>query len=280
MFKKLLLGSLILFSTLAWAEPAPPEAGTSTVRAAGTPTSSSEILDHVYLNYFAIYHGASLADLSSSYTLDQKGRPSRFAMFFDSEVTAAYRVDSDIGIGPVIPFLFTPVMGQGFTLGDVGIKAFDRQAISSGGLKVYANLIVQAPTSQSSQARNMSFALKTTPNFRYIFARSRFAVGAWTEAKAYFGVTADKTFKLYAAPYVNYQLSSKLSLNLEYEMEAHHNVGAPTWDLTNYETDLQPGFVWLVTPKIMLNPYVALFTGNRVTLDSTAVGAVISATVL
>ena len=57
-------------------------------------------------------------------------------------------------------------------------------------------------------------------------------------------------------------------------------VNRATFDFTTYETDLQPGFVYMITPTILVNPYVQLFTGNKITSDSTALGAVITARLL
>lgn len=245
-----------------------------------TPRSGS-FVDSLYLNYFATFHGAPLNDLGSPRTVDQKGKPSKFnSINFDSEITAAYLLAPGIGVGPAIPFLAVPVLGQGIILGDLGVKAFNKKTISYKGFNLSTNLILQAPTSKSSQARQMDFAVKTTPALRYSVPASRFTVGAWTEAKAYLGVIKDKTFKLYAAPYANYQLIPNLSLNLEYEMEWHHDVNRPTMDFATYQTDLQPGFVWNVTRDILVNPYVQISTTQNVNSDRMAVGAVISATVL
>jgi hypothetical protein len=247
---------------------------------------SSNVLDRFYADYFGTFHGPEMNNLSSAYTVNNKGQVGGKmpkAINFDSELTTAYIIDKDsgIGIGPDFPFLASPVLGQGLTEGDFGIKAFNKKTIDTGNFRLYTNIYVQAPTSPYSQLVNMKYAVKTTPYFWYHFSGSRFMVGAWTEAKSYQGVTADKTFKLYAAPYVNYQLTPKLSLNVEYEMEAHHNVGAPrALDFTSYETDLQPGFVWNVTNVILVNPFVQIFTGNKITYDSTALGAVISARLL
>ncbi len=245
-----------------------------------------DVLNNLYADYFGTYHGPVLDNMSSPYTVNNKGQTNakfKKAMNFDSELTTAYIVDQDhmIGIGPDFPFLASPVLGQGLTEGDFGIKAFDKKTVDIGGLRIATNLYIQAPTSQYSQSLNMKYAIKTTPYIWYHFRGSRFMIGAWTEAKTYQGVTADKTFKLYAAPYVNYQLTPRLSANLLYEMEAHHNVGAPTaLDFTSYETDFQPGLVWNVTNTILVNPFVQIFTGNKVTYDTTAVGAVISARLL
>lgn len=257
-----------------------PSAGSSTMST--NDASGPSLLDRLYVNYFGIFHGEPLNNLGSTYTVDRNGVQSKYsAINLDSEITTAYMFTSDFGVGPDIPFLLVPVMGQGVILGDVGVKAFDRKTISYRGFDLYTNLILQAPTSKASEARNETMGVKMTPYVRYSFPKSRFTVGAWTEEKAYLGVTTDKTFKLYGAPYVNYRLTSNFSLNLEYEMEAHHNVGdVGMMNFTMYQTDLEPGVVWMITPKIMFNPYLQIFTTNQISSDNMALGAVISATVL
>ncbi|MBI3556028.1 MAG: hypothetical protein HY074_07180, partial [Deltaproteobacteria bacterium] len=263
MRKFLFLGLLTVLSTSAFAAESAltvsssptPMAPVQTMSATAAGTGSSALLDKIYLNYFAIYHGASLTDLGSTYALDRTGKVNTTQkQLLDGEMTAAYMIDKNVGIGPVVPFLMIPGPGQHMVLGDAGIKIFNRKTISGNGLNVYSNLIVQAPTSTASQDRNMTFALKTTPNVRYNVEHSNFALGAWTEAKAYLGVTKSKTFKLYAAPYVSYNLSDRFALNVEYEMEAHHYLGKPSLDFTNYQTDLQPGIIWFITPRVIFNP--------------------------
>ena len=266
---------LSLLGTASFASEAPSPASST------TSAASESILKNLYINYFGTFHGPSTKDLSSPYTVDRTGKTGKYGINFDSELTTAYMIDPSIGIGPVVPFIVTPVLGQGFLLGDVGVKAFDKKTISTSNFNLYTNLILQAPTSDSSKARDMTLSIKTTPNARYNFSGTRVAIGAWTEAKAYLGVTKEKTFKLYAAPYANYRLTSNLSLNLEYEMEWHHDVGQPGLvGFAAYQTDLQPGFVWNITPHVMVNPYVQIFTTNAMSTERMALAAIISASVL
>ena len=253
-------------------------AGNSTVNGTAGPSSA---LSNFGFSYFGNFHGGTLHALDSSYTVDRNGKLSKaYGINFDSSVTAAYMFSPSIGLGPEVPFLLVPVRGKGFILGDVGLKAFNKKTVTDGGFTLATNLSIQAPTSDASQARHMSFAVKTTPSARYAFSHSRFGVGTFTEAKAYIGVIRDKTFKLWAAPYVNYQLSPKISANLLYEMEAHHDVGQAGVGFNNYQTDLQPGIVWIVTPQVFVNPYVQIFTGSRIAADRMAVGTVISASLM
>jgi hypothetical protein len=106
-------------------------------------------------------------------------------------------------------------------------------------------------------------------------------VGAWTEGKTYLGVNTDKTLKIWALPYVDYKLTGSVSLNLGYELEAHHDVGMQGIDMRWYQTDIQTGVVWFISPRFMVNPFLQIFTTTSdIGTDHMALGAVFSATVL
>jgi hypothetical protein len=245
--------------------------------------------DQIYVNYFATFNGPGLTDLGNTNTLNNDGVTKNHLsayghVNFDSTLTAAYLISPKIGIGPVIPFIFYPTQGYGATLGDVGISAFDKKLIADENLKVFANIILQIPSSDISKNNGMDLGVKTTPNFRYHIPKSRFAFGTWGEAKAYLGVKEGtvkspmKSFKLYGLPYLNYQASPQLSWNLGFEMEASHFNNTNPLNFTLVKTDLQPGFVFMITPRIMVNPFVQIFTSEKVALDRTALSAVLSAT--
>ena len=144
-------------------------------------------------------------------------------------------------------------------------------------MAIYANIIFQLPTSDPSSARDMKFAIKSTPAIRYIIPNTRVTIGTWTEEKAYLGVNAGKTLKLWAEPYVNYQVGPNFSWNLGFEAEADHFLGKSTYDLTMYQTDIMPGFVYVFSPKLIVNPYFQVFTSQKVSINNTALGAFLSA---
>ncbi len=247
-------------------------------------SQSSSVMDQVYLSYFGTFNGPGLMNLDNPNALNANGsltdHKTAFGHInFDSEVTAAYLITPTIGVGPVIPFIFFPTQGYGAILGDLGLKAFSKKFYTAPNLNVYANIIFQVPTSDGSKLNEMDFAIKTTPNVRYMIPNSRYTVGAWTEAKAYLGVKdRAKAFKLYADPYVNYQLSPAFSLNLGFEMEANHFANVDkALDFKMVKSDLQPGFIYMVTPKVFLNPFLQVFTTEKISLDRTALSATLTA---
>jgi hypothetical protein len=263
---------------------APTADAASGVSISSVDTNFDRFLQNTYFNYFAIFHGPSMTAVDSPYTIDRNGKqnnsPTAIGMNFDSEITAAYMVTSNIGIGADIPFLLSPVLGQGVVLGDLGGKIFEKRLTDDPNLFISTNLIIQGPTSKASEARDLNIAFKTTPAIRYNFHDSRFSIGSFNEIKYYQGVSMYQTFKLYADPYVNYILTPKLSLNFAYELEYHHNVNDTGYlNFTTYQTDFMPGFVYMITPKVLFNPYVQIFTDQTVAMDHTAIGAIISASI-
>ena len=240
-------------------------------------STSAGILSHLHANYFATFHGPAVNHLDAAETVDSTGKLSKSAMYLDSEIGATYMFDDSIGAGPVLPFLLYTTRGEGASLGDVGFKITDKKTISTSNFNLYTNLILQLPSSDYSYNRGMRLGVKTTPNVRYIFQGTRYSVGAWTEAKAYLGATSGKLFKLYANPYINYQLTHNFSLNVGYEMEADHFAKTSSMDFQMSQNDLMPGFVYVIAPGVLINPYLQIFTGQNISSDRMALGAVVSA---
>ena len=290
MFTKILFTlAVVTASASAYAEEsatatAIPAVGTSSGE---TSAARGSLMDDLYINYFGIYHGPSLNNLTSPYTLSRKGLTNTKSlsdgtnnMGFDSELTAAYMITKSIGIGPYIQFYAFPVQGYGITMGDVGIKLFNKHFVHTDNLNVYANMILEAPVNYDKD-RGVDVKIKMTPNFRYDFRSTRFSAGMWTEETMYVGVSPliadNKAFKLDFLPYVNYQLTPKLAATLTYEYETDHVAGKSNLDFKMFQTDIMPGFSYFVTPKILVNPYLQFFTTEKLAMDRTGLGAVVSA---
>ena len=277
---------LLTLATPSFAESTANTAGAST---ATSDVSNNSVLDNLSLSYFGIFHGPQVTNLSSPYTPDRKGYEPKKSlkdgtnnMGFDSDLTAAYMVTKDVGIGAYAQFYLFPVQGYGITMGDVGIKAFDKHFIKTPQLNVYSNFIVEAPVNYDKD-RGVNVKIKMTPNVRYNFAKSRFAAGMWTEQAFYFGasdkIKNNKQTKLSFLPYVNYQLAPKWSLRLTYEYETDHMAGKDNFDFTRYQNDVMTGFVYSITPTVIVNPYLQFMTTEKIAIDRSSIGATISASI-
>ena len=244
---------------------------------------SRSVTDRLFADYFTYYHGPSLSDLKAAESVDNKGRPSKFAVSgLDSDVNVAYIVgkETGFGIGPHVPFVIQPTKGGQFGLGDVGLKLFQKKTITTENFRLSTGLYLQAPTSEPSKARGMDFGVKLTPNLYYDVPDSRIRIGAWTEFKWYANVKVDKVYKAWAAPYVSYRISERFLLNLQYEMEAHKNVDNDPLQFIAYQNDIQPGVIWMITKHTMINPYVQIFTSGPIATNTSALGFVFYSTLM
>lgn len=254
----------------------------SAFAADGTSFSENNAwVKNVYANLFTNYHGATLSDPVGSRTLDHNGKPSRSAMVnFDSEFATGYRLSPSVKLGVIVPFFVYPfpTLGENMTLGDVGAKV-SWKAIATDNFHLDANLAVQPPTSQYSRSKNIRMGIKATPSGRYDFDAIPLSLGAWTEVKEYVNAS-DKNLKLWALPYAEYQIVKNLAFNVGYEMQWYHYTGRPNGKIANYLQDLQPGLVWRAMKHLSINPYLQIYTQNKLNSDSTAFGVIANAALL
>ncbi|MBS1958472.1 MAG: hypothetical protein JST80_03280 [Bdellovibrionales bacterium] len=244
----------------------------------GQSTSRAGVMDDLHFSFFSNFHGPNVNHLSSAETVNSKGVENpKQRQYFDSELTAAYKLNTDQGVGIVVPFFYAPTKGGDFSIGDIGAKIYDKKTIATKDFTLSTNLIVQGATSTYSRERGQTVSLKTTPAARYNIPASRFSLGAWTEAKTYFGVFAGKLFKLYGEPYVSYQITPSLSGIVGFEYEADHFVGTTPFDFSTYQHDIIAGVSYMFSPHFIVNPYIAFYTTEKLSMNNAALGAIITA---
>lgn len=274
--------TILLGSSVFADEPSMNVSSTATAPVAISGTSQAVeargiSMDDLYVSLFSNFHGPGVTNFNS-FSLDGKGKSSTRGINFDSNLTLAYLFTKAIGAGVEIPFFYLPGQKTAFEIGDVGLKVFNKKLIATQNFSLYGNILIQAITSDYSRSLGQQVGLKTTPYFRYNIPGSRFSYGAWTEAKAYVGAVKGKAFKLWAAPHLDYQISPKVSAILQYEIESDHMVGKPgVMNFTTYQADFTPGIAYFITPKVMINPYLQIFTTEKIALDRTGLGAIITA---
>lgn len=258
--------------------PVKPSAAPTILGGTSEAISNKSFSESMYISLFSNFHGPSVTRAGSAFSLDRKGIESNRGINFDSNLTVAYLFTPSFGAGLEIPFFYLPGKATAFEIGDVGVKVYDKKLVKTQNFSLYGNIILQAITSDYSQSLGQDFAIKTTPNFRYYISGSRFSFGAWTEAKAYLGAKKGKTFKLWAAPHVDYQITPKLSAIFQYAVESDHMANTPgVLNFTAYQTEFNPGIAYFITPHVMINPYLQILATDKIALDRTGIGAIITA---
>ena len=282
-FYMIAMFAIVLCSQPAHADSSVPFDTGASIASSGSGSSSA--LDNIYVNYFGIYHGPRINQIDKPTTLNHDGSTPKGAYSdgtndqnFDSELTTAWMINPDWGIGLTTQFNAYPVQGYGITMGDFGLKTFDRHIVNNANWHVYANLNLQHAFGYDAE-RNVGLKIKTTPYFRYDFSNSRFSVGSWNEVTYYAGAQFGNQYKLYADPYVMYQQWEKFAWTFAFEVETDH-VATPRAGsyFQTSETDFMPGFTYVFSRKLIVNPFVQIFTGPNIAMNRTGLGVNISAT--
>jgi len=157
----------------------------------------------------------------------------------------------------------------------IGISKGD--LIKIGDFSVFANLTNQFSVfSGDYWLAPGSFQITSLP-------LGRFTLGTYSDMRAFFYRgpvgTGKNDLALYLAPYVNYKLTPTLAASAWYEMAAVHKGGQGlTFD--DDGTNLSLGMSWDLSEKFNLTPYLRMYTGDVVSLESTQFLMQISATIL
>jgi len=226
------------------------------------------------VNYFSIFYGPSIHNPSSYQpTPDGALDPSR-PLLLKNYLTLGYDLSPDYTVAATGYWLYQPVMKQELDLMDPFVRISANQLIHGEGFNHYADFRVHIPVSATSRATDLLASFQTWNVTTYEIPSTRLTLGAYTSVWFnYFGKQgAGDMLELYFAPNLNYQMSRTVAATLVYEMGASHPFGDTTTHVYNDGTDLQPGVSWDITPRLNFNPYLTLYTGNKVTLDSTAMG--------
>jgi hypothetical protein len=134
--------------------------------------------------------------------------------------------------------------------------------------------------SKRSQSAHLITSLRASQSTSY--SRNRWTLGVSTYERVFLYTSqsskAPAKFELFAGPFVQYQLGKTTALTLNYSMDTVHAAKADFLDWSAGETsDLSLGLSWDITPKVNFNPFLTIYPGGKITLDSTQVGFYLSA---
>ncbi len=229
-------------------------------------------------DYFAIFYGPSLGSPSSLQpTSSGELDPSR-PLVVKNYLTLGYSPTPEMAISAVTYWQWRPVNGHDIMMKDPYLAISHNKLLNSGPLNLYADLRIHFPVSSPSREANLLTSLQSFQMLTYPVGSSHLTLGAFSSIRynLYGPLGFGNDLELYFGRNLNYQISSTLAFTLLYEMGASHIFGAPPSQLYSDGTDLEPGISWVIAPGLVINPYLNLFTGDRVNFHSTAFGMTLS----
>lgn len=281
---RLLGTSLILFTGSAWAVTTPSTSVTD------TRTVAPQLLDQLTASYFGVFSGPSLGSLSY-YQPDDQGHileaPANRVVLRNS-LSLGYKVTPDVVAGVIGNFNYYPVpvfSGNSFEIADPSLRLSHGKLIQQGNFNLGADLRALIPATQRTRDRNIVTSIRAMQSSTYQVPETQFSLGAYSFAKAYIygqGAPEDSmNLEAYLAPFVSYQFSNTVTMNLTYEMNAMHrrNQSITSWSSKD-PTDLNLGLSMNLTPTVNFNPWIEIFPGGKINLDATQLGAYLSARLL
>ena len=271
---------------LLTATPALAAAKTSSVKVASaespqmsseyeaTPENASNFIDSFSVSYFGIFSGPSLGNPSSLQpTPTGEPNPDK-PLDFDNYLTLGYGVNDNIAISGTARYAYQPVRGQAIRMIDPFARISHDELIHVMDFNLASEIRFHFPVTHESRLADLLAGFESYSFASLPIGSSRFTLmGIASIRYNVFGRRGSgEDLQTYFAPIISYQLSPTVSLVARYEMYLGHIFGDKPFVFTNDGTDLEPGVYWQVTQRLSLNPYINLYTGNKVTLKSSSVG--------
>lgn len=233
-------------------------------------------------SHFQTAHGLAREDIATGAApgyLDPSS-PVGFREYF----SVAMPFGESSKIEPVIPFKIKAYPESANALGDIYFKLANSKYATFGGANLYSDLRVYLPTSDGSKAKGLNLALGTKQNLTYAVPDTKWTLGTIGVAKFSFYEVAGpridgkvkKDIELTLVPNVSYQALANLSIDVGYELDGNHMSGQSLFEYNSDGTYLEPGITWDISSSLSFNPYVDIFTGDRIATDTMLVGAAVT----
>jgi hypothetical protein len=252
-----------------------------------------KLKDMFQASYFGDYRGGNPGQYGNGLQPGTDGNPdSTSPQGIESYVTTGYKFAPDWMAGVTSHFFYNETDSTGPGLESAGFRMLNpsiviskANLINSNGFKLKGYIYGQIPVSNydyiSVPGRNMVTSIQPTANLTYDIKGTRWTLGLYNYITAYIpgSNTPDglRTYKLYQAPYVNYQMTPTVAATLWVDLfQITRKQGTPfITGMDNYMPDLEPGVNWDVIPGYLsLNPMLNIYPGHA-TLASTSFQMVI-----
>lgn len=262
---------------------------------ADTNTSATTLADwHAWANknlsatYFGVYRGGPLSRPGYSLQPGVDGVPDPTSpQSTENYINMGYKLDKDTIVGVSTHFYYTPLgvpqaHGDPVEMLDPALMFSKANWISLGDFKVKGMFFVTLPMSKFDYLRRHEQVMSVSPTFNatYDIPRYKLTLALYGYVTAYLGGSASigpyRTYKVYAAPNVNYQFAKTVGATLWVDLfQVTRATGTPFISgMDNYAVDIEPGINWDILPNLSFNPMLNIYPSNM-TMNATSLQAVL-----
>jgi hypothetical protein len=259
---------------------------TSTINSQSLMQRISEV---AALNYYGVYRGAPLSNLKSSQQPTVFGTPSTDPQSIESTLTAGYKFNKDWMAGFVAHFYYFPIgnpvgTGQDLQMYNPWFIVQATNLVNRNGFKLNGRFTAELPVTKVDflETNGSATALTATMISSYEVPNTSLTLGFFAYARGYIptGSALDtaRTYKIYGAPNLNYQLTKTLAATMWVDLIQLTRYGGSGFisGMKNETVDIEPGINWDITSKLSFNPVLNIYPAHP-TLASTSLQAFISA---
>jgi hypothetical protein len=281
--------------TIKTSESAPSSPKDNISQTTSGPSSYDSLKKVLEVTYFGDYRGGSAGQYGTGVQPTVGGNPDdtspqgienfittgyKFAPNWMVGVTTHFFYNTQDSVGPALPSGNNQNINSGMEMLNPMFVLTKTKLIDNGNFKLKGYLYAQVPLSQydyiSVPGRDMATAIQPTANMTYDIPGTRWTLGTYSYITGYIPTSSTpsglRTYKFYAAPYVNYQMTATVAATLWVDLlQITRAQGTPFIDgMSNYTADVEPGINWDVIPgALSLNPMLNIYPGHA-TLASTS----------
>lgn len=279
---------------LAAATPAPVASPPAKVAPVAVPAATTPVAEAtpsirpvnewLRLRFVDEYYGPSLGDPREFQYDPQEVYPGDSqSMLFT--ISTGYKINKRFQVYWNTRFIWTIANSDpdsGLRITDGRLYLSDADILTVDTFKISAKYYIQPAMDHKTREINRLVAFAFDPLLNYDIPDTKFSIS--TEflfryimyqhgRDARYPAKPTKDMDLVFYPAINWQILPTLAANLAYEMDGKHHKGQDwfTYRLnTVYGTTyLQPGLSWDAFPSLNINPYLTIYTGDKVSLKTT-----------
>lgn len=241
-----------------------------------TSVSRERLIDQFSVSYQNVFSGPSLENPAAALRPDAEAENGEGPLTTENTLSAGYKINENLSVGPVMVFHWHPVTDHEFELADPYAKAAHAQLLNSGYFNLAADLRMSAPISEESRENGLITSLASEQVSTLEVGKSGFILTLTTFLQRNFhkpGESDVDDLEFHFKPAVGYRLLPNLLANIVYERKMAHTRDQDLTQVHNKGNVIQPGVAWDITKTLNFSPYVDVNIDKQITAASATVGA-------